>query len=224
MGNDAVIAEAQNAAFTDNAAFAPTVEGTAPRLRMGLITKGTSSRTDDLDTDYDGLIVVHEYMHGVSNRLVGARTSTSCLARIQSGALGEGWSDYFAISLFNNPVEAAYSSQNSTDGIRRHSYEFYPFTYEDVGNGDFAYEVHYYGEIWTGTLWDLRKTLGGTITDRLVIDGLKSTPCNPSMTDARDAILSADVATTVPPIGARSGPFSPGTDSGTPRSAPMVQY
>src|SRR6185295_11467098 len=36
--------------------------------------------------------------------------------------------------------------------------------------------------------------LGAAVTNRLVMDGLKSTPCNPSMTDARDAILSADQA------------------------------
>ena len=54
--------------------------------------------------------------------------------------------------------------------------------------------MHNDGEIWAATLWDLRKSLGQAMTDLLVIDGLKSTPCNPSMTDARDAIFSADQA------------------------------
>src|SRR4029078_600009 len=83
-------------------------------------------------------------------------------------------------------------TQNMVRGIRRQSYEGYTFTYEDVGNT--GYEVHKDGEIWTAALWDLRKALGKDITDRLVVDGLKATPCNPSMTDARDAILSADQA------------------------------
>src|ERR1041385_1333787 len=161
---------------------------------MGLFTRGTSARTDDLDSDYDGEVVVHEYGHGVTNRLVGAKTRVSCLAKIQSGALGEGWSDYFSISFFSNPVEGAYIGQNSTVGIRRYSYEAYPLTYEDIGSGVGGYEIHDDGEIWAGTLWDLRKTLGQTLTDQLVFDGLKSTPCNPSMTDARDGILSADQA------------------------------
>jgi len=195
VGNDGVIAEAQFGLFPDYASFAPTPEGTAPKIRLGLFTRGTSSRTDDLDSDYDGMVILHEYGHGVSNRLVGAKTSTSCLLRIQSGALGEGWSDYFASSFFNNPVEGAYVSQNSTTGVRRYSYENYPFTYEDVGNSTHNYEVHADGEIWAGALWDLRKSLGAATTDRLVINGLKSTPCNPSMTDARDAILAADQAT-----------------------------
>ena len=195
VGGDAVLAEAQSARALNNAAFAPTPEGIAPRMRMGLFTRGTSSQTDDLDSDYDGEVVFHEYGHGVSTRLVGGGSSTSCLIDIQSGAMGEGWSDYFAMSFFNSPVHGAYLTQNSTRGIRRQSYEGYTFTYEDIGNSENGYEVHDDGEIWAATLWDLRKSLGQTITDRLVMDGLKATPCDPSMTNARDAILSADQAT-----------------------------
>jgi len=192
-GNDAVAAAAQSSASLNNASFAPTPEGIAPRIRVGIFTRGTSATTDDLDSDYDGQIIMHEYGHGVSNRLVGGGTSTSCLNRIQSGAMGEGWSDYFAISFFNNPVLGGYVVQNAVRGLRRQSYEGYTFTYEDVGNA--GYEVHDDGEIWGATLWDLRTSLGQAVTDRLVINGLKGTPCNPSMTDARDAILSADLAT-----------------------------
>ena len=194
VGHDAVLAEAQFGGFTDNSDFSPTPEGTPPHLRMGLYTRGTTTKTDDLDADYSGQTAIHEYGHGVSNRLVGAGTSTSCLAQIQSGAMGEGWSDYFAISFFNNPVYGAYQSQNPISGVRRQSYEGYTYTYADIGNGSYGYEVHDDGEIWAATLWDLRKSLGQAVTDRLVMNGLKSTPCNPSMTDARDAILAADQA------------------------------
>ncbi|MBZ5624778.1 MAG: M36 family metallopeptidase [Acidobacteriia bacterium] len=192
LGNDAVLAEAQQGNEIDNAEFAPTPDGTSPRMRIGIFTRNTSSKTDDLDADFDGTVVIHEYGHGVSNRLVGGRTSTTCLTGIQSKAMGEGWSDYFSISFFNDPVTGAYVAQNSKIGVRRQSYEGYTYTYEDIGNQ--GYEVHNDGEIWAATLWDLRKTLGQTITDRLVINGLKATPCNPSMTDARDAILAADQA------------------------------
>ena len=194
VGNDGVLAEAQQPNALNNASFAPTVEGTAPKIRMGLFTRGTSSNlNDDLDSDYDGEVVLHEYGHGVSNRLVGAKVSTNCLNRSQSGAMGEGWSDYFSISYYNNPVEGAYLTQDPVKGVRRFSYEGYPYTYEDIGNA--GYEVHMDGEIWAATLWDLRQSLGQTIADLLVMNGLKATPCHPSMTDARDAILAADVAT-----------------------------
>ena len=189
---DGVVAMAQHAGEVNNAAFTPTPEGTPGQVRVGLFTRNTTTRIDDFDADYDGQVLFHEYAHGVSNRLVGTLTSTSCLQRTQSGGMGEGWSDYFAISYYNNPVIGAYVTARPTRGIRRQSYEGYTFTYEDVGNQ--GYEVHNDGEIWAATLWDLRKSLGQSVTDRLVMDGLKGTPCNPSMTDARDAILSADQA------------------------------
>jgi sugar lactone lactonase YvrE len=190
---DAVLAESQHPSYANNAVFVPTPDGTAPKIRMGLFTRSTSSLTDDLDSSYDGQVVFHEYGHGVSTRLVGARTSVTCLDGIQSRAMGEGWSDYFSISYFNNPVEGAYLTQNSTIGVRRQSYQGYTYTYEDVGNQ--GYEVHRDGEIWAATLWDLRQTISQTVVDRLVVDGLKSTPCHPSMIDARDAIIAADLAT-----------------------------
>ena len=193
VGGDYVKGLAQYGGFTNNASMSTPKEGISPTLKLGLFTRGTAGVTDDFDTDYSGMTIMHEYGHGVSNRLVGSG-STSCLYGMQSGSMGEGWSDYFAISFFNNPVVGAYESQNTIRGIRRQSYEGYSYKYEDIGNN--GYEVHNDGEIWAATLWDIRKTLGQTITDKLVINGLKSPlPCNPSMTDARDTILAADVAT-----------------------------
>jgi hypothetical protein len=134
---------------------------------------------------------------------VGGGTSTSCLNHIQSG----GWAKVGRITSpsFFNPVLGGYVVQNTVHGLRRQSYEGYTFTYEDVGNS--GYEVHDDGEIWAATLWDLRTSLGQPVTDRLVINGLKGTPCHPSMTDARDAILSADLATNGAPIAQPSDRF-----------------
>ena len=197
LGNDAVLGEAQYRSSAssdyDNASMEIVPDGTAPHMEVGIITRGTTTKYDDGDFDYDGQVIFHEYAHGVSQHLVGGPNQTSCLDGIQSGGMGEGWSDYFGISFYNDPVMGAYATQNAVKGIRRQSYEGYTFTYEDVGNT--GYEVHDDGEIWTAALWDLRKSLGQAVTDKLVIDGLKSTRCNPSMADARDAILAADQAT-----------------------------
>ena len=191
-GNDPVLAESESALAVDNASFATPADGSSPRLRIGVFTRGTSRLTDDLDASLDGGIVLHEYGHGVSTRLVGARVSASCLSGVQSRAMGEGWSDYFASSFFNNPVQGAYVTQNPVGGLRRYSYSGYPYTYEDLGIQGF--EVHDDGEIWAAAVWDLRGALGQAVADRLVVDGLKATPCRPSMNDARDAILAADAA------------------------------
>src|SRR5204862_844607 len=134
--------------------------------------------TDDTDADDDGQFILHEYGHGVSNRLVGGGVG-GCLIGTQSGAMGEGWSDYFALSFFGNPVLGGYPVQNLFTGIRRQSYENNRLTYEDVGYAN--YEVHNDGEIWAGTLWEIRKALGQATTDKLLVSALSLTPCKPSM-------------------------------------------
>lgn len=126
----------------------------------------------------------------------GAGLGASCLAGIQSGALREGWSGYFAASSPGDPGRGADANRGFAGGMPPRSYQGYPFTYEDMGNGGSGYEAHVDGEIWAATLWDLRKSLGQAVAGQLVLNGLKSTPCNPSMTGARDAILSADQAAT----------------------------
>jgi hypothetical protein len=72
-----------------------------------------------------------------------------------------------------------------------------PFTYNDIKNGTLA-EVHNVGELWAATLWDVRNGVNGVngvgdaITQQLVVSGMKLTPCNPNMLNARDAIIQAD--------------------------------
>lgn len=189
-GGDAVRAEAQDGSTSNNANFATPPDGTAPRMQMGLFTYGSTLVTNFNDSSNDGMVVLHEYGHGVSNRLVGGGSSTSCLSGVQSGAMGEGWSDYFAATYFNNPIMGSYSSRNSFVGIRRSGYDRYPYTYEDLGNEGF--EVHNDGEVWAATLWDIRRRLGPTLTDKLVVAALRVTPCRPSMIAARDALLATD--------------------------------
>ena len=193
LGGDAVLAEAQDPASTNNAFMAVTPEGIAPRMQMGIFLSLLDFEpTSFRDSAYAGGTVIHEYSHGVTNRIVGGPNQVGCLTGLQSAALDEGWADYFDASFFDDPVVGEYLSRNLVSGARRQSYEGYTFTYEDLGND--VFEAHDDGEVWAATLWDLRKQLGQTLTDQLVMDGLKLTPCGPSMVDARDAILLADEA------------------------------
>jgi Zn-dependent metalloprotease len=194
IGNDSVRAEAQDGSGTNNANFATPPDGSRPRMQMFLFTRGTTTLADDRDANVDGDVVLHEYGHGISNRLVGGPSNTSCLGGTQAGAMGEGWSDYWSITFYNNGIVGEYVTNNTTRGIRRAAYTVPANTihdsYADLGNQGF--EVHNDGEIWTSALWDLRQTLGATIANRLVLQGMKFTPCNPSFLNARDGILTAD--------------------------------
>ena len=187
-GNDSVRAEAQDGSGTNNANFATPPDGQRPRMQQFLFTAPAPDRDSSVDSD----VVYHEYGHGISNRLIG--NGSTALQGTQSGAMGEGWGDYWATTINNDGVMGEYVTVNATRGVRRAAYTVPANTvhdsYADVGVGGF--QVHRDGEVWAATLWDLRTQLGASVTDRLVLNGMKFTPTRPSFLNARDGILQAD--------------------------------
>lgn len=168
------------------------------------------------NSSFDNGVMIHEYGHGISNRLTGQ--GYSCLTSIEQ--MGEGWSDFFALMLTNSPGATAttargigtYSSNTPTtaNGIRQYKYTtdmtVNPHTYADTNST--GGQVHAIGEIWATMLWDLHWKMaekygynsdvtadpnsGSAKTLQLVMDGLKLQPCNPNFISGRDAILQAD--------------------------------
>jgi Zn-dependent metalloprotease len=187
-GNDSVRAEAQDGSGTNNANFATPPDGQRPRMQQFLFTAPTPDRDSSVDSD----VVFHEYGHGISNRLIG--NGSTALSGTQSGAMGEGWSDYWATTINNDGVMGEYVTQDNVRGVRRAAYTVpanaVHDSYADVCAG--GCEVHNDGEVWAATLWDLRTQLGATITDSIVLNGMKFTPTRPSFLNARDGILQAD--------------------------------
>jgi Zn-dependent metalloprotease len=187
-GNDSVRAEAQDGSGTNNANFATPPDGQRPRMQQYLFTAPNPDRDSSVDSD----VVFHEYGHGISNRLIG--NGSTALSGTQSGAMGEGWSDYWATTLNNDGVMGEYVTNNTTSGIRRAAYTVPANTvhdsYADVCAS--GCQVHNDGEVWAATLWDLRTSLGATLSNNLVLNGMKFTPNRPSFLNARDGILQAD--------------------------------
>jgi Zn-dependent metalloprotease len=183
-GNDSVRAEAQDGSGTNNANIATPPDGSRPRMQQFLFVNPNPDR----DSSVDGDVVFHEYGHGISNRLIG--NGSTALSGTQSGAMGEGWSDYWAITINNDGAVGEYVTNNPA-GIRRAAYTVPAAavhdSYSDLGSG-----VHADGEVWAATLWDLRTQLGAATTDLLVLNGMKFTPTRPSFLNARDGILQAD--------------------------------
>ncbi|MGH3384367.1 MAG: M36 family metallopeptidase [Nocardioidaceae bacterium] len=155
------------------------------------------------DGDFDATVIEHEYAHGLSNRYVGPEDNG--LNTHQSGSMGEGWGDWYALNylhregLADDSVVGAYATGNTERGIRNWPYDDNPTGFGDIGYDLVGPEVHADGEIWTTTLWDLRKDLvaaygqgeGADIAGRLVTDAMPLSPSDPSMLDMRDAILQA---------------------------------
>lgn len=212
-GNDWVNADAQDGSGTNNANFGTPPDGSNPRMQMFRWTNTSPQRDSDLDNG----VIAHEYGHGISNRLVGGPSNTSCLANNEQ--MGEGWSDYFALVMTMKPGDTGpmgrgigtylLGQPTTGAGIRpaRYSTSFAvnDYTYANTNSG--ISQPHGIGFVWCTMLWEMTWELinvygfdpdiyngtgGNNIAMQLVIDGLKLTPCNPGFVDGRDAILLAD--------------------------------
>ena len=156
-----------------------------------------------VDGDNDLSVIQHEYTHGMTNRMVGGG---EVLGGEQAGAMGEGWSDWYALNhlfdagLETQPIAGIYVTGNATRGIRNYNYATSPLNYGDLGYDLPGNEVHSDGEIWAATLWQLRQGLiakYGTAAGQkraalLITAALPDTAPLPSMLDGRDGILTAD--------------------------------
>ena len=105
LGNDAVQADAQDGAglndpfHVNNANMATPPDGFPPRMQMYVFDGPTPDRDGDLDAE----VILHEYTHGLSNRRVGGGVGIS---QLQSAGMGEGWSDFYSMSLLSEATDA----------------------------------------------------------------------------------------------------------------------
>jgi len=172
-GQDAVSAQVQDGSGTDNANFGTPADGGYPRMQMYLFTDGSFRRSDG-DLDFD--VVAHEHYHGVSNRSAAkGGTGGLGLALVgESGGQGEGWSDYNADSMADDDAIGEYATGLFDVAIRALPVTNYRWSYgavnglalarrdggvPDVPVGAIPIEVHWIGELWSSTLWDMRELM-----------------------------------------------------------------
>ncbi|MCC7430246.1 T9SS type A sorting domain-containing protein, partial [bacterium] len=98
-------------------------------------------------------VIYHEYGHGITEKQYGSFSP--------SGAMHEGFSDYYANTIRNNPLVGLGFYSNDPNSYLRTSdnTKMYP--------QDLTGEVHDDGEIIAGALWELRVLIGQTATDTL---------------------------------------------------------
>jgi extracellular elastinolytic metalloproteinase len=212
-GNDSVQAEAQDGGGTNNANFATPPDGSRPRMQMYVWT----APTPDRDGDVDNGIVVHEYGHGISNRLVGGPSNVNCLTNNQQP--GEGLSDWWALAYTAEVGDTGpdgrgmgtYALNQPTTGlgIRTQRYSTNPsintWTYASINGMAIPHGV---GSVWAQAAWEvywklvdahgfdpnLANAAGNAGNQRMMLyvnEGLKNTACNPTFTQVRDGILQA---------------------------------
>ena len=215
LGNDSVQAEAQDGSGTNNANFGTPPDGQRPRMQMFIWT----APTPDKDGDVDNGIVIHEYGHGISNRLVGGPSNVSCLTNTQQA--GEGLSDWWALAYTAKPGDTGpqrrgigtYALNQPTNGvgIRQQPYSTDPavntWTYASIAGTAVPHGV---GSRWAQAAWEVYWALvdehgfsanlydatGNAGNQRMMLyvnEGLKNTICRPAFTDIRDGIIQAAV-------------------------------
>ena len=213
LGNDDVRAEAQDGGGTNNANFFTPSDGSRPRMQMYLWT----SPTPDRDGDFDAGIVVHEYGHGISNRLVGGPSNVSCLQNTQQP--GEGLSDWWTLVYTAKTGDVgttgrgigtyALGQPTTGPGIRTQRYSTDPaintWTYASI-NGMVV--PHGVGSVWAQAAWEMywalvdvhgfsanlynaNGTSGNQRAMLYVNEGLQNSICSPAFTDVRDGIIQA---------------------------------
>ncbi|KAJ3233687.1 Fungalysin/Thermolysin Extracellular metalloproteinase 5 [Chytriomyces hyalinus] len=221
LEGDGVIATCQDDYNTDsssrnNANFMTPADGTSGRMRMYVFDVTTPTR----DGAYDNGVVYHEMGHGLSNRLTGGGSNPNCLSSSQSGGMGEGWSDMWAVLLTapatatrNTDIDMGRYVLGGSKGIRTYPYSTSlttnPHKYGELASTS---EVHDVGEIWCTmlyeVLWNMVDVSGwlnpadlttGVASGKgnadfasVVIQGMKNQPCSPTFIQARDAIIAAD--------------------------------
>jgi extracellular elastinolytic metalloproteinase len=130
------------------------------------VSDGTGG-APDRDSDLDAGVITHEYGHGVSNRLTGGPATVACLNNAEQ--MGEGWSDWFALTLTTHPTDTAttprgvgtYVSFQPPDdvGIRPTPYttdiNVNPSTYASVADETNISQPHGIGYVWTTMLWEV---------------------------------------------------------------------
>ncbi|KAH7087255.1 Fungalysin metallopeptidase-domain-containing protein [Auriculariales sp. MPI-PUGE-AT-0066] len=108
-------------------------DGSPGKMRMFLWDITNPERDGALEND----IVLHEYTHGITNRLTGGGTG-ECLQSDEAGGMGEGWSDSIAFWMQQTADTVSDYTMgsfvvNDAKGIRSHPYStsktVNPYTY-----------------------------------------------------------------------------------------------
>lgn len=120
-------------------------------------------------------VIYHEYTHAVTAEIYNVFPYYKI-----TGAMNEGYSDYYAATITNNPT----IGENSWNPYIRNinntrsyidNYEECPTGQTASSSNDYCY-VHSNSDIFGGALWDFRQMVGNTTADALIMRTIKAQP------------------------------------------------
>jgi hypothetical protein len=125
-----------------------------------------------VDDAEDAEVILHELGHAIQD---SQQTPFGFGFTVESGSIGEGFADYWAVTVSSviapTPDPACVADWDSVSYtsdtphcLRRVDEDLhYP---EDLDG-----RVHHDGQIWSRALWDIRKAVGSTKADTLILEG-----------------------------------------------------
>ena len=174
----------------------------------------------DRDSDLDSGVIIHEYGHGVSNRLTGGPSAALCLQNAeQMGEAGATTGAHARTAVVGHadhqPGMGNYLEFQGPGGVGIRptpatDMDVNPSTYQDVIDTDGVTLTipHGVGYVWASMLWEMNWNLidehgfnpdiydawdtgGNNLALQLVMDGMKFQRCWPGFVSGRDSILDA---------------------------------
>jgi len=132
------------------------------------------------DLAREAAVIYHEYTHSI------VESAQSYMWTHEAGALHEGYADYFACSISNDPQIGEFVVEQIGDPNLRNLRS--QKTYDNFTGSS----LHTDGEIWGITCWKIREALGSRVADRLIYEGLWFLPPSATFIDAYEGIVQAD--------------------------------
>jgi extracellular elastinolytic metalloproteinase len=83
----------------NNANMSTPADGSPPRMQMYLFLELGGGSVPESNGGDDASVIYHEYVHGLSNRLVLDAQGNPALRSHQARSMGEGWSDWYALDF-----------------------------------------------------------------------------------------------------------------------------
>lgn len=145
-----------------------------------------------VDDAEDAEVILHEYGHAIQDSQM---TPFGFGTTIESGSIGEGFGDYWAVTVTDviaptaDPACVAdWDSVSYTSTVphclrRVDSNLHYPEDFDD--------RVHHNGQIWSRALWDIRLALGNVKADTIILEAQFSFAPDTTMPAAAQATVDA---------------------------------
>jgi hypothetical protein len=164
----------------------------APTALVIGVVLGGPVPTGFADAGEDAEVFLHEYGHAILDNQV---------PNFPSGAMHEGFGDIWAALQFSRVSNGTYDSclgewftgylmpipTGKPPCLRDAENDM---SYADYGDA----EGHLSGQIWSGSLWNIHKTLGREATEKLVLEANFLLPLEDSFHAGAEALLMADGA------------------------------